>query len=118
MIERLRRYEVQASYALGLAIASIFPFLAAAYLAASRYDAVLSRIIYGAKGKFVPAFGVCVLLSLVAAGLAFLLGWSSAGQRRNNKSGRSWLGFFLGGLIATLDIILLAAFVMLRLEKP
>jgi phosphoglycerol transferase MdoB-like AlkP superfamily enzyme len=118
MIERLRRYDVQASYALTLAILSIFPFLLAAYLALSRYDSVLSRIIYGSRGKFVPVFAACVLLSLAAAGLAFLLGWNSAGQRRNDKSGRSWMGFFLGGLVATLDVVLLAAFVMLRLEKP
>ena len=118
MLEQLRRYEVQASYSLRLGVLAVFPFLGAAYLAYSRYDSVLAQIIYGSRGKFVPAFAGCVLLSLAAAGLAFILGVNSAGQRRNDKSARSWAGFFLGGSIATLDLILMIAFYMLRLEKP
>jgi hypothetical protein len=117
MLQNLRRYEVQASYAVGLAIAAVVPFLAAAYLVYSRYDSDISRIIYGSQGKFVPAFATCALASLAAAGVACLLGWNSAGQRRNDRSSRSWLGFFLGGMLVTLNIVLLAAFWMLQLKK-
>lgn len=117
MLESLRRYDVQANYALALAVAAIVPFLGAGYLAVSRYDSVLARIIYGSQGKFVIAFATCALLSLAISAVAFVLGWNSAGQRRNDKSGRSWLGFFLGGLLLTLNIVLLAAFWMLKLQK-
>lgn len=112
----LRRYDVQATCAVVLAIVGVGPFLAAFYLLGSRYDALLGQVIYGAEGKFVPAFAGCILLSIVPSTLAFILGWSSAGQRRNEKSRRSWTGFFLGGGVATLDLVLLIAFYMLRFQ--
>jgi hypothetical protein len=115
-LEKLRRYDWQARYAVWLAVAAVLPFLAGAYLAASRYDGVLGQIIYGANGRFVPAFAVSVLASLVPATCAFFLGLNSAGQRRNDRSAWSWIGFFLGGLIATFDLVLLIAFLMLRLR--
>ena len=115
-LEKLRRYDVQATWALASAAAAAAPFLAAAYLAVSRFDGILGQIRYGAHGRFVPAFLGCVALSGLLAGLAFVLGWNSAGQRRNDKSSRSWTGFFVGGLIATLDVVLMLAFLKLRLE--
>ena len=115
-LEKLRRYDVQATWAILCAAAATAPFLAGAYLAASRFDGVLGQIRYGASGKFVPAFLGCVALSGLLACLGFVLGWNSAGQRRNDKSRRSWTGFFLGGLIATLDLVLIIAFIKLRLE--
>jgi len=114
---RLRLYEVQASYALALALVSVPPFLAAAGLMASRYHADLRVIVYGAGGRFAPALLGCLLASMVPAGCGFLLGWSSAGQRRNDKPARSWLGFFVGGGVLTLDLILVIAFFMLRMEQ-
>ncbi len=114
----LRRFEVQARVALWLAIVSLAPMFAAVWLALTRYDGQLGRIIYGAEGRFVPAFAGAVLASLLPAALGFLFGWSSAGQRRNDRSSSSWLGFFLGGSVATCDVILLLAFYMLRLERP
>ncbi len=114
----MRRYDVQASYAVWLAAIAVLPFVAASYLAVSRYESVLGRIVYGGGGRFVPAFAGAVLLSLVLAAAAFFLGLTSAGQRRNDKSNLSWAGFFFGGLIVTLNLVLLIGFYMLRLEKP
>jgi len=113
--EKLRRYDVQATWALFSAVLATAPFLAAAYLVFSRFDSVLGQIRYGSHGRFIPAFVGCVGLSGLLAMLGFILGWNSAGQRRNDKSRRSWTGFFLGGLIATLDIVLMIAFIKLRL---
>ncbi len=118
MLGSLRRYDVQARYALVLAVASALPCLAALWLSWARFDAALGRIIYGSHGRFVPAFVGCVVLSLAPATIGFVLGLSSAGQRRNDQSSRSWLGFFVGGAILTLDLVLLIAFFMLRLERP
>ncbi len=117
MLDRIRRYDVQAGYAAVLSIASVVPFLAAAWLAWTRYDGVLGQIVYGSRGRFVPAFLGCILLSLVPSTVAFFLGWNSAGQRRNDRSGQSWAGFFLGGAVVTFNLVLLIAFYMLRFEK-
>jgi hypothetical protein len=114
----LRRYDIQARYACILSLASSVPFLGAAGLAFRNYDHVLGQIVYGAEGLFVLAFGACLLLSMIPACLGALLGWSSAGQRRNDRPARSWIGFFVGGTVLTFDLILLIAFLMLRLAKP
>ena len=112
----LRRYDVQAKYGFALSMVSIVPGVAALWMGWRRFDADLGRIIYGAQGRFVSAFVGCVLLSAAPAALGFIMGWSSAGQRRNNKSGRSWIAFFVGGSVLTLNVVLLIAFYMLRLK--
>jgi len=114
----LRRYDVQAKYACTLSLLSIAPFICAVAVAYRNYDHDLGQIIYGSKGFLLPAFGGCVLLSMVPGAIGFVLGWSSAGQHRNDKPARSWIGFFVGGAILTFNLILLIAFLMLRLEKP
>lgn len=112
----LRRYDVQAKYAFTLAVVSIVPGVAALWMGWKRFDADLGRIIYGAQGRFVMAFMGCVLFSTVLAGLGFVWGWSSAGQRRNDHPSRSWIAFFVGGGVLTLNVVLMIAFFMLRLK--
>ncbi|MEK6677662.1 MAG: hypothetical protein AABZ47_18665 [Planctomycetota bacterium] len=118
MLTNLRRYDVQATYACGLAFFSALPCLAAAILTVQRYHHDLGQIVYGSKGMFLPGLLGCLLASMLLSGIGLLLGLNSAGQRRNDKPKRSWLGFFLGGSILSLNIILLLAFYMLRLERP
>jgi len=115
-LENLRRYDVQAKYAFALAMVSIVPSVAALWMGWRRFDADLGRIIYGSQGRFVLAFVGCVLLSMAPAALGFIMGWSSAGQRRNEQSSRSWIAFFVGGSVLTLNVVLLIAFYMLRLK--
>ena len=112
----LRRYDVQAKYAFALAMVSIVPAFAALWMGWRRFDADLGRIIYGSQGQFVLAFVGCVVLSAAPAALGFVMGWSSAGQRRNDQSRRSWIAFFVGGSVLTLNVVLLIAFFMLRLQ--
>ncbi|UCE58364.1 MAG: hypothetical protein JSU63_13090 [Phycisphaerales bacterium] len=114
---RLRRYDVQATYACVLAIVSVAPFAAAVWLILRNLNRDLRQVIYSAEGLFEPVFLGCILVSIAPAAIAFLLGWSSAGQRRNDKPGRSWLGFFLGGSIVTFDVVLAIAFFMLQLKQ-
>lgn len=115
----LRRYDVQASYALFFALGSLFPLAGAVGIGLSRYQSDLGQIVYGgSKGLFVPAYFGCVLLSMVCGGLGFVFGWSSAGEPRNDKQRRSWIGFFLGGSVVTCDMILTLAFFMLRFKQP
>lgn len=112
----LRRFEVQARVSVVLAVISVFPLVIAAALVYRNYHSELGQIVYGAEGRFVPLFLGMVLCSLIPAFLGFVLGWNSAGQRRNDKPMRSWVGFFVGGGVVTLDIILMLAFYVLRLQ--
>ena len=113
----LRRYDVQAGYACVLSLVSTLPLAAAAFAAWQRFDPNLGQIVYGSTGYFVPAFVGCVLLSMLLGAVGCLFGFSSAGQRRNDKQARSWIGFFVGGTVFTFDLILLIAFFMLRLVQ-
>lgn len=113
---RLRRFDVQAQYSLVLSIASTLPCIAGLWLVVGNYEPQLQQIVYGANGRFVPAFAGSMLVSSLPAALAFVFGWSSAGQRRNDKPLRSWLGFFLGGAVLTLNSVMVLAFLMLRLK--
>ena len=112
----LRRYDVQATCAYVLSIFSVLPLIGGAYLAWRNYHPDVGQIIYQSKA-YVLALVVCILVSMAAGGLGCLFGFNSAGQRRNEKPGRSWVGFFVGGGVLTFDIILLIAFLMLRLEQ-
>jgi hypothetical protein len=116
MFDSLRKFEVQARYAAVLALVSLAPCAAAFVLSWKRFDMTLGRIVYGGQGRFVMAFAGCVLLSLAPSAVALILGVNSAGQKRNERSSQSWLGFFIGGGVLTLNLILLIAFYMLRLK--
>jgi NO-binding membrane sensor protein with MHYT domain len=118
MLFGLRRYDAQARYAAVLAVLSVVPAVMAVTLALRNYQRELGQIVYGQGGYFVPALLGCVLGSVASAGLAFVLGWSSLGQRRNDRPARSWIGFFVGGVVLTLNLIVLIAFWMLRLQRP
>ena len=115
---RFRTAEVKASYALVLSVISWIPCAAATKFAYDRYDPILGQIIYGSTGRFVPVFVGCVLLSMAAAATAFALGWSSVLHPRNERPRQAWFGFFLGGGVLTLNLILMVTFYMIRLERP
>ena len=111
----LRRFDIQASYSLVLGILSTVPLLAAVGLAVRNWDGTLRAIVYKTAGNYRYAFLACIAAALLVAGIALLLGWSSAGQRRNPNQGRSWAGFFMGGAVASLCVILLYAFMTFSL---
>lgn len=114
----LRRFDVQANYACILSLASVVPCLGAAFFALRNYRHELGQIVFGTKGYFVPVFLGCLLLSIIPGTIGFVLGWNSAGQRRNDKPKLSWIGFFVGGGVLTVNLILLIAFMMLRFRQP
>ncbi|MCH9058369.1 MAG: hypothetical protein IIB55_07060 [Planctomycetes bacterium] len=110
----LRRYDVQATYALGASLFSVVPLIVAVVLLLRNWDPNLGAVVYGFKGKFLPILGVCVALAGVTGAVGVVMGLNSAGQRRNDKERRSWIGFFLGGAVVTGSIIVGIAFLMLR----
>lgn len=118
MLNKFRSSEVQARYALVLSILSAFPCVGAALMAWRNYDPVLGQIIYGSEGRFLPLFAGGALAGLGLGAAAFALGWSSLLRPRNERTGSSWIGFFLGGAVLTVSLILLLAFYLIRLEQP
>ena len=114
---QLRRYDVQAKYALMLSVGSVIPFLGAVAITIRNYDGDLGHIVHGSKGLFLPVFLGCLGLSVVAGAIGAAFGLSSAGQRRNDKPAWSWIGFLLGSGMVTFDIILLIAYWMLRFTQ-
>ena len=114
----LRRYDVQAVYALVFSLASVVPMLGGVYLFYRNFTFELAAIVYQQGSKFLPFYLGAAALAGLLSGIGFLLGWNSAGQRRNQRPTWSWAGFFVGGAVATVTVILLLAFVMLRQEIP
>lgn len=112
---QLRRFDVQAKVSLVLSLGSVFPLLGAAGLSFRNYDHTIGQIVHGDKGMFLPVFLVCVGLSTLAGAIGAALGLSSAGQRRNDKPARSWIGFILGSTVVASSLVLLIAYWMLRL---
>jgi hypothetical protein len=110
----LRRYDVQATYALAASLFSVVPLIGAVALMLRNWNGDLGQIVHGTGGKFLPMLGVCVALAVVSGGVGLVLGLNSAGQRRNDKERRSWIGFFLGSAAVTGGIIVGIAFLMLR----
>ena len=114
---RLRRFDVQANYACVLSLLSVVPSAGAAVLITRNWHWNLRQIIYNPESMYALALFACLLSSMALAMLGFFLGWNSAGQRRNDRPARSWIGFFLGGTILTLDAVMFVAFMMLRLQQ-
>lgn len=116
MLNQFRRLEVQAVWAFALGLLSLGPAMAAAVLAVRNYNDQLGRIVYGSQGRFVLLFAACVIASGALAFPGFVLGWSSAGHSRNERSAASWAGFFLGGAALSANVVLLVALYMLKLR--
>lgn len=112
----LRRYDVQAKYSLVLSVLAVVPMVGAIGLFLRNFRWELGNIVYGKTSSYASMFLAAVAVAAVLGVLGFVLGWSSAGQRRNDKQTRSWIGFFVGGTVVTLSIILLLAFWKLRLQ--
>ncbi len=115
---QLRRFDVQAKWAFVLSLLSVVPCVAAAFFLYRNYNRELGQVVYSAGGMFLPVFLGCAFASLGPSAIGLLLGLSSAGQRRNDRPTQSWIAFFLGGTITTINLVLLLAYAMLRFPQP
>ena len=115
-LPRLRRYDVQARFALTLALAAFVPLLAAVYEGWSHYDTTLHAVVYGDEGVFKVGFLGCVGVAAAFGLLGVALGYNSAGQRRNDRQLSSWMGFLIGGCVVSFSLVALFAFVELGVE--
>lgn len=110
----LRRYDVQAKYARNLSLVSIIPALAAVGLIVRNYDSTIPGIVYSSDRPFTLILLFCLGSAGLLGAISVVLGLSSAGQRRNDKSSQSWIGFFVGSAVVSLCIVMFFAFWKLR----
>ena len=101
----LSRHDTQAKVGAMISLASCVGLAALAFLVLRHIDWGQWVITYG-KTRFQLTLVVGAITILMAA-IGFGMGWSSAGQRRNDKQSLSWIGFFVGAAVISLAVILL-----------
>lgn len=111
----LRRYDVQASIGLALSVLALMAAGIATCAVWSRYHPEMRAIPYSNKSWMLPGTLGCVSASLLLSATGIALGISSAGQRRNDHQGRSWMAFFLGLLALLLGSLCGYAFWTLKI---
>jgi len=104
----LRRYDTQATLAMWCSLAAVVPLLALVMFIFQHLSWDEWIVYYGPTRQIAILGATGVTLGLAAIG--FGLGYNSAGQRRNDKPQRSWIGFFVGALVASLAIALFLFF--------
>lgn len=108
----LRRYDTQARVGLVLGILSALALLGLVGLILTSNLSWADRAFsFGARRKAAMMGATAVTLALGAAAAGF--GYNSAGQRRNDRQGLSWLAFFIGAGTISLGLIL---FLIMRLR--
>jgi hypothetical protein len=104
----LRRYDEQARFGVILSLASVGSLLVLMFFV-FRHLKWSEWVIYGSptRQKLIYAAGA-LTMALATAGFGF--GLNSAGQKRNDKPLLSWIGFFVGGAVLCLAIVILFFF--------
>ena len=111
----LRRFDTQAKVSWIVSLAAAAGVVLLAFLAARNLDTELRVIRFSPDSMYQPLYlGICAV-TMVLAVVGLVLGFNSAGQRRNELQARSWLGFFIGTGAFSLAIVLFWMFVRLRL---
>lgn len=111
----MKDYERQAQLSVVLAVLAAAACLVAVYFIGKNFHFDTFETFYTTKrgiGFFAILGGVGAAMAAGVVGAFFA--FNSAGQRRNKKSGLSWLGFFLNAGVLALA---LSAFVFFWLTK-
>lgn len=104
----LRRYEDQARVSLAAALASAVTFVGLLVLVARRFSLQELAVFYGQPTRI--AILVATAVTALLAVIGFGLGINSVGQRRNEKQGLSWAGFFVAAAVLVLTICVFTFF--------
>ena len=110
-----RRFDMQAKASWIVSLASVAGVVILAFLAWRNLDTDLRVIRYSATSMYQPLYLAICAVTMVLAAVGLVLGFNSAGQRRNELQTRSWLGFFVGTGAFSLAIVLFWTFYTLRL---
>lgn len=106
----LRRYDIQARVSVLLSALALVVLAGTAVSIIRPMNWAEKTIPYKKSTLRMPVIYATGFAGLALGAAGFGLGFSSAGQRRNDKPLHSWLGFFLGGTAITLSLILLFLF--------
>ena len=104
----LRRYDTQAQVSVLVSLASVVSLAGVAFVIFQQFRWDELVIYYGPNRKLAVMLGTAITLLLSAIGLA--MGFNSVGQRRNEKQGWSWIGFFIGAGVFCAAIVIFALF--------
>ena len=109
----LRNPETQAKLSVVLTVAGAVVVLGALAVGLGAYDAAPRRFIYSKDTLRAPIVYGAGALGLALACMAFWFAYHSAGERRNPRSGLSWVCFVVSAALIVIDCVFLAAFVFL-----
>ena len=112
----LRRFDVQAKYALNISMAATLGVLALLVLIFRNFERAQVAVVYGRESLFAPVVFAITALTLLVAATGAMMGFNSAGQKRNPFNKRSWTAFFVGTASASVTIILFGVFWFYRLK--
>lgn len=111
----MRRPDTQATVSMILSLSALFFMVGLAVLTVFRHFDTENMIMwYARRGMRFPAILACTAIALLLGALGSGFGLNSAGARRNDRNGQSWLGFFAGAVAITGTIILFAMFMILK----
>ena len=106
----IRRFDVQAKWSMIFSIAAALGCLSLAAGMSMRWQGDLHQFVFSAQSLYQPVVICTSGLTILLALFGTALGFSSAGQRRNDKQKMSWLGFFLGAGSLSISFVLFAGF--------
>jgi hypothetical protein len=106
----MRRFDVQAKYAMFASLAAIMGVAGLLVLILRNYRKLEVAVVYSRTSMFAPAVFVITAVTLLLAAAGAMMGLSSAGQKRNTNNKQSWIAFFVGTAMASLAIILFGMF--------
>ncbi len=104
----LRRYDVQARVSVILSLTSAATLMVLTVFVLQRMDFGEFVIVYGPLRR-IAVMG-CTAVTLLLSAIGFGMGLNSVGQRRNDKQGLSWIGFFVGAGVLCLALIVFFLF--------
>ncbi len=106
----LRRYDVQARASLIVSILSVLAMASLALLLLRNYDFDLHAVIYAKKSYYSPMFFAGTSATMLLSAIGLVLGFNSAGQRRNDVQTRSWIAYFLSVAVLSGSIVCFCIF--------
>lgn len=110
MSVKMNIYESQAFWSVVLAAVGGITFLGAAGMILPKFEREDFEVVMRAGGGRFYAILGAFFVAGAASLLGSLLGFSSAGHKRNKKSGMSWAGFFINALVMAVTLSLFAFF--------
>ncbi|MGD8452973.1 MAG: hypothetical protein PVJ57_14230 [Phycisphaerae bacterium] len=118
MAVRQNTYEKQAKLSVLLAIVGGVCTLAGAFFILRAFDPTSFQTVYSSRSLRLPAILGALFVGLGAAGIGWLLGLLSAGNRLNKLNRLSWIGFFACSGVIALGMSLGIFFYLTRFAPP